>query len=176
MNEAQGYRLHSNLTPQQQKEAMENLYGAGGSMSPNVPPNFNEQPSLSLTYEEQQKMRQYLDMLAQKEAGVKEFDLAKPPIPQYQYREFPYMLYDHRNRKSKAAQNHMEREAMLAQGWTREPLPPEAVEAPDLPILAADLQEAQLVDTLLKMPKEQREELLASVRGENPGSESKKKK
>lgn len=146
-------------------------------MSPTMPPNFNESPQLSLTYEEQQKMRQYLDMLAQKEAGVKEFDLAKPPVGQYQYREFPFMMYDHRNRKSKAAQNHMEREAMLAQGWTREPLPPEAVEAPDHPILAADLEEAQLVDTLLKMPREQREELLSTLRGEKPAEpESKKKK
>jgi|SRR5215469_8649954 len=155
---------YQTLPPQQRQQQVESLYGP-------QPPN--ELP-LNLSIEQQQALRQYLDSQIQQE-GRKEFDLAAPKVPQYRYSEFPFLLYDHTNHRTKSVKNHGEREQAMAQGWSDQPFQSE--EAPDLPILAADIQEAQRMDMILKMPKEDLEKLLASVSGEpQPQPDNKKRK
>src|SRR5262245_21246077 len=101
---------YSNLTPQQEREATAAIYGldARSAMSPT-----------DFSYEERVRLRQLLDTLDQKDAaGRKEFDLAKPPVPPYVYREYPFILYNHQTRKSQPAHNYEEKEQMLANGWS----------------------------------------------------------
>jgi hypothetical protein len=158
INEAEGYALISSLTDKQQKEAMASVYGLGGNT---MTPTMNQS---DLSYEERIKLRRLLDSLDQKEAGgMKEFDLAKPPVPPYQYREFPFVMYHHQTRVSKPARNHEEREQMKAQGWSEAPFP---AEGQQVELSGAELEESALIDRLLKMPKEEREALLAAARGE----------
>lgn len=91
-------------------------------------------PTPDLTFEQRVALRQALDLLDQKDAAHsrREFDLAKPPVAPYMYREFPFVLYHHQDRKSKAAQNHEEREQMLAEGWSVTPFPAEPPQPPPL--------------------------------------------
>jgi hypothetical protein len=139
INESTG--IHpSNLTEKQQKEAMRSIYG------------LNERETMSptntdLTYEERVKLRRMLDNLDQKEAGgTKEFDLNKPPVPPYVYREFPYLMYNHETKSTRPARNHEEREHMLAEGWSTEPFP---VESPEIELTAAERAEAEEIDKKL---------------------------
>jgi hypothetical protein len=130
----------SNLTQKQQKEAMRSIYG------------LNERETMTptntdLTYEERVKLRRMLDNLDQKEAGgTKEFDLNKPPVPPYVYREFPYLMYNHEVKSTRPARNHEERERMLAEGWSTEPFP---AEAPEIELTAAERAEAEEIDKKL---------------------------
>jgi hypothetical protein len=123
LNEAQGFHF-SNLTEKEQREAMQAVYGLAerGNMS----------PITELTYEERVKMRRMLDQLDQKEASgaMKEFDLNKPPVPPYVYREYPFLLYNHSTMKARPAHNHEERQRMLAEGWSEDPFPSEPTEVP----------------------------------------------
>ena len=113
LNEAAGYNSHSNLTEEQQREAQKAIYGLAGRVPTTMSPE-------NLTYEDRVRMRRILDQLDQKEqTGMKEFDLNKPPQAPYAYREFPYLLYDHANARTRAARNHEERELMLSQGMER---------------------------------------------------------
>ena len=183
MNEAQSYRIHT-LSPEQEKEAMNSLYGLGGPMHP---PN-NQQLPLDLTAEELQEIRAYMAQQKQLQgSGIKEFDLAKPPIEfsnpsrsgkPYQFLEFPFLMYNHRTREAKPAMNHLQREAMLAEGWSEQPFKADVQEQP--PLSPADLEAVQLNDFLLKMSKEERDALLAAVRGQSqaaaPEPDSKRKR
>ena len=101
-----------------------------------------------LTYEERVKMRQYLDQMDQKEASsaMKDFDLNKPPVPAYHYREFPFLMYDHQSQRTRPARNHEEREQLLAQGWSEDPF---ATEQPEIPLTAAEHAEAAEIDNKL---------------------------
>ena len=138
LNEAEGYP--SNLTEQQQREAMSAVYGLAerDSMTPEA-----------LTYEERVKMRRMLDAMDQKEAtgAMKDFDLNKPPVPLYQYKEFPFTMYDHANRKTKAARNHEERQTMIAAGWSETPFPAEG--SIEIPLTAEEHAEADAIDKRL---------------------------
>lgn len=140
LNEAQGY-VHSNLTEKQQREAERALYGLEES-APTMTPD-------TLTYEDRVRMRRLLDQIDQKEAaGTKEFDLNKPPQQPYVYREFPFLLYHHGQGRTMPVPNNEERERMLAQGWSENPLPPEA--PPEIPLTAAELAEVEAVDKKLE--------------------------
>ena len=133
---------------------MESLYGLGGTM---YPPTEDQQ--MLLTQEEIAKFRRFLSLQESGEAGRKEFDLAKPPVPAYQFREFPFVMYNHRTRQTKPARNHQEREEMTAQGWSVEPFenPQERAEI----LSPAEYGEARKMDALLKMSPEKLERLLA---------------
>jgi len=133
INEAGQGSLH--LTEKQQREAMQSIYGLGGSMSPTT----ND-----LTYEDRVRMRRLLDDLDQKDAGgMKSFDLAKPNVPAYQYREFPFVVYDHKTGKAKQVRNHEEREAAFAAGWSIDPAP---AEQPEIELTEAEREEAAAID------------------------------
>jgi hypothetical protein len=133
----------SNLTEKQQHEAMEAIYGLGerDTMSPT-----------ELTYEERIKMRRLLDQLDQKEAGGhKEFDLNKPPVPPYIYREYPKLMYRHDTKASRPAHNFAECQQMLEAGWTEDPVAPPA--PPEVELTAEERDEANAVDRQLAKKK-----------------------
>jgi hypothetical protein len=133
----------SNLTEKQQHEAMEAIYGLGQkeTMSPT-----------ELTYEERIKMRRLLDSLDQKEAGGhKEFDLNKPPVPPYVYREYPKTMYRHDTKTSRPAHNFAECQQMMEAGWTVDPVAPYAV--PEVELTPEERDEAAGVDRQLKKKK-----------------------
>jgi hypothetical protein len=140
LNEAQGY-FPSNLTEKEQREAERAIYGLAES-----PPN--PMTPDTLTYEDRVRMRRLLEQLDQKEAaGTKEFDLNKPPTQAYVYREYPYLMYDHENKRTRPAHNSDERERMRAEGWSEDPLPPEA--PPEIPLTVKELAEAEEIDSRL---------------------------
>lgn len=115
-------------------------------------PNTQE-PELS--YEERVRMRRHLDMLDQKEAGTrKEFDLNRPPVPPYHFREYPFLMYHHPTKQARAAQNHEQRQKMLAEGWSEDPVP---IQTPEVELTASEILQASEIDRRLKMPKEQLE-------------------
>lgn len=91
-------------------------------------------PTPDLTYEQRVALRQALDILDQKDAAHsrREFDLAKPPVPPYVYREFPFLLYNHQTKESKPAHNYEEKQQMLADGWSVDPFPAEPPPGPPL--------------------------------------------
>lgn len=138
----------SNLTDEQQREALAAAYGLSGvPMSPNI--------RTDLTYEERIKMRRMLDDLDQREAGgLKEFDLNKPPVPPYVYREYPFLMYHHATRQTRQAVNYEQRQKMLAEGWSEDPVP---IEVPEVELTATERMQAEELDRRLKMPKEQLE-------------------
>lgn len=140
LNEAQGFH-HSNLTEKQQREAQQAIYGLE-ERAPAMTPD-------TLTYEERVKMRRYLDQLDQKEAaGIKDFDLNKPPTAPYVYREFPRLMYHHDRREARPAANQMEKDRMLAEGWAIEPFPSEP--PPEIPLTAAEHAEADFINSKLE--------------------------
>lgn len=142
LNEAESFH-HGNLTEKEQQEAMSAIYGLEKPMTPT--------PAEILTYEERVKMRRYLDDLDRKEAsGVKEFDLNKPPIVPYVYREFPFLMYHHETKRTKAAPNHEIRERMIAEGWSTDPFPAEGTE---IPLTAAEHAEVEKLNEELKKKK-----------------------
>lgn len=138
LNEAESFR-HSNLTEKQQHDAIQAIYGV--ERDPMTPE--------ALTYEERVKMRRMLDQMDQKEASgaMKDFDLNKPPVPPYQYREFPFLMYNHEEKRTKAARDHVERERMIAEGWSESPLPPEP--PPEIQLTAAEHAEVEETDKQL---------------------------
>jgi hypothetical protein len=100
------------------------------------------------TYEERIKLRRMLDAMDQQEAGgMKQFDLAKPPVPAYQFREYPFLMYDHSTGKTTSAQNHQHRQALIAQGWSESPVP---IEQPPVELEPQQQAEAELADRMLK--------------------------
>lgn len=154
---------HSDLTDEQQREALAAAYSLSGApMSPNANTDF--------TYEERVKMRRHLDEMDAKEAaGRKEFDLNKPPVPPYVYREYPFLMYNHATRRTRAAHSHAEKQKMLGEGWSEDPIP---AEVPEVALTAAERMQAEEIDRQLKMPREQLEiersaEHMARMRAEN---------
>jgi hypothetical protein len=134
----------SNLTQQQQQEAMEAIYGLGerGTMTPNT----------ELTYEERIKLRRMLDGLDQKEAGGhKEFDLNKPPASPYTYREYPRLMFRHDTGAYRPAHNHEERLQMEDAGWSADPVAP--APPPEVELTAEEMAEVNVVDRQLKKKK-----------------------
>lgn len=126
---------------------MRAIYGFGQreDMSPT---NAN----VELTYEERVRLRQMLDIMDQKQAGgMKEFDLNKPPVPAYVFREYPFLMYNHETGQAKAARNGAERELMEASGWSEDPFP--AAEPPEIPLTAAEHAEVSEVDKKLEKRK-----------------------
>jgi hypothetical protein len=153
----------SNLTELEQREALAAAYGLPGApMSPN-------NTHTEFTYEERVKMRRHLDELDAKEAGgQKEFDLNKPPVPRYVYREYPFLMYHHATRQTRPAQNFEQREKMLAEGWSADPVP---IETPAIELTIEEQMQAEEIDRQLKMPKDQLEaersaEHMAKMRAE----------
>lgn len=140
LNESQGY-VHSNLTEKQQREAEKALYGLESE-----PPIMSPE---TISYEERVKMRRYLDQMDAKDAAnsTKEFDLNNPRVPAYQYREFPFLMYHHQEKKAKPARNPEERERMLAEGWSVDPFP---AEMPEIPLSAAEQAQVDEIDKELK--------------------------
>jgi hypothetical protein len=114
-------------------------------------------------------MRRMLDELDQKQAGgMKEFDLNKPPVPPYVYREYPFLMYNHQTKQTRPALNHEQRQKMLAEGWSEDPIP---AEVPEVELTVSERIQAEEIDRRLKMPKEQLEaeqsaEYVASLRRE----------
>jgi hypothetical protein len=110
-----------------------------------------------------------LDDLDQKQAGgMKEFDLNKPPVPPYVYREYPFLMYHHPTRRAAPALNHEQRQKMLSEGWSEEPA---AADIPEVALTVSERMQADELDRRLKMPKEQFEaeqsaEYLAGMRAE----------
>jgi len=139
MNEAAGLRP-SNLTDQQRQEAMESIYGLAQKDDTTMFPNTDTD---SFSYEERVRLRRVLDQLDQKEAGgMKEFDLNKPPAPPYLYREYPILLYNHSTGQNRPARNYDERQRMLAEGWSENPVapaPPEVELTPQEELEAKEL-------------------------------------
>ncbi len=140
LHESQGY-IHSTLTEKQQREAEKAIYGLESE-----PPTMSPE---ALSYEDRVKMRRYLDQMDAKDAAnsTKEFDLNKPPVPPYQYREFPFLMYQHDTKAAKAARNPEEKERMLAEGWSVDPFP---AEMPEIPLTAAEQAQVEEIDKELK--------------------------
>lgn len=136
----------SELTQKQQQEAVEAIYGLPGKPDTMHPPN--DEPS----YEERQKWRAYLDQLDRKEATVKEFDLNKPPVEPYVYREYPKMMFEHATGKTRIARNHEEREFLLTRGWSDQPI---AIESPPVlvPMTVEEEMEIEEIDRKLEKKK-----------------------
>lgn len=134
----------SNLTEKEQREALAAAYGlAGVSMTP------------ELSYEERIKMRRHLDALDAKEAGgSKEFDLNKPPVPPYVYREYPFLMYHHQTGQTRPAINYEQRQKLLAEGWSEDPAP---AEVPEMELTREEKIQAKEIDRRLRMSKEQLE-------------------
>ena len=157
----------SNLTEKQQREAMAAVYDlAGASMHPNTQNELMDEER-ELTYVERVRMRQHLDNLDQKQAGgLKEFDLNKPPVPPYAYREYPFLMYNHRTKQTRAALNHEQRQKMLAGQWPQYPgqwsEEPARAEIPEVELTVSERLQAEEIDRRLKMPKEQLETELSA--------------
>jgi hypothetical protein len=135
LNESAG--AVSTLTAQQQREAMQAIYG--DPMTPET-----------LTYEDRVRMRRLLDEMDHKDTvgSTKEFDLNKPPVPPYVYREFPFLMYHHASHQTKPARSGEERERMMAAGWSEDPFPAEA--PPEVLLTAEEQAESEEVDKKLK--------------------------
>ena len=156
INESLGHS--SNLTEKEQREAMKNVYGLAerAPMTPTADPS-----DLSdLNYEQRVRLRQMLDEQERKGAGIKEFDLNKPPVEPYRFREFPFLMYHWDTGKTRQARNADEREFLIAEGWSREPKRPEPIiemaAEPDRDehgLTAADRAEIEMVDKQLKKKK-----------------------
>lgn len=143
LNEAEGFQVHSNLTEEQQREAEKAIYGLA-ERAPMTPE--------ALTYEDRVRMRRLLDQLDQKEqAGTKDFDLNKPPVAPYVYREFPFLMYHHATKATRPARNNEERNSMLAEGWSVHPFA--SSEQPEIPLTAAEQAEAEEIDSKLTKRK-----------------------
>lgn len=110
----------SNLTTQQQNEAMASLYS---------PPQQQGNVNISLT-PEQYRLLQMLQAQAGNlmDQPIKEFDLNKPPVEPYRYHEFPQMLYQHETRQYRIVSSPSERQAVMEEGWRTEPFPTETIE------------------------------------------------
>jgi len=133
LNEAKGYRV-SGLTREQQEEAEAEIYGRRyRKETPQMPP----QP---LSAEEYARMRELLAAHdAQNKTGYQEFDLNNPPTPPYVYREYPKLMYDHKNRCYLQVEDAQGMEAALAKGWKKEPWLDQVAE-PE-PLLDAESQD-----------------------------------
>lgn len=118
-------------------------------------------PLADLSFEQRAKLRQMLDETDRKTSTLREFDLAKPPVsisnpmvdPEkgYQYREFPFLMYDHEGRRTKAARNQEERSRMTVEGWSTEPFTSDGAE---IQLTAAEHAEVEATDKLLtKKPR-----------------------
>lgn len=165
LNEAQGYNLHSNLTPKQQREAMEAIYGG------NVTPTAEQQADLS--FEEVERLRRILDRYDKtQQGGRKEFDLAKPPVPPYQFRPYPMLMYNHQTRKTQAARSSLEQAGLETEGWSVDPFP--ADEHPQPQLNAKEQLDAARLDILLKMSPEDFDAMVAASK-EPEKSERKRK-
>ena len=100
-----------------------------------------------LTYEERVRMRRHLDELDAKEAGGhKEFDLNKPLTPPYVYREYPFLMYHHATRKTRPAHNAEQRQRMLAEGWSEDPV---MIESPEVELTVTERMQAEELDRAL---------------------------
>jgi len=149
MNEAVGLRP-SNLTDQQRHEAMEAIYGLAQKDDTPMFPN-TDTDSTTFSYEDRVRLRRVLDQLDQKEAGgTKEFDLNKPPVPPYIYREYPILLYNHSTGQNRPARTYDERQRMLAEGWSENPV---ASAPPEVELTAQEELEAKELTRELKKKK-----------------------
>ena len=110
LNEAAGYR-RSNLTHAQQRQAEAAIFGIQENTL-----------STELTIDEIERMREIVLQHDSKNPKMaQEFDLAKPPVPQYRYQEFPRMLYKPGGAtKVVNSQDHMD--DALADGWSKQPV------------------------------------------------------
>lgn len=129
----------SNLTTEQQREAMRSIYGLQERKEEVSPEN--------LTYDERIKLRRLLDSLDQKEAGgMKVFDLNKPPREPYVYREYPFLMY-HPEAGTKAARNWEERQQLKTEGWSEDPACP--APEPQIELTEQERSEAESIDKQL---------------------------
>jgi len=140
LNEAERYHP-SNLTEKEQREAVRALYGLAGEHMHNPNPT-------DLTYEERVMLRRLLDDADQKDAAnaMREFDLNKPPVPPYVYREYPRLLYNHQTKQNKRAHTYEQQQSMLAEGWSEQPLAPQILE---VELTAQEQEEAEAIDKQL---------------------------
>jgi hypothetical protein len=170
INESTG-RIYSGLTPKEEHEAMREIYGLGDQRTMT--------PVANAVYEARiQALEAKIKELDPRQAapGMKEFDLAKPPVPQYQFREFPFIMYHHQTRTSRAANSHEERERMRDDGWSDQPFRAQGYEEP---LTRAEIEEAakfdrraqmssahlEFMDRISRMSKEDLETLLGAMRG-----------
>jgi hypothetical protein len=135
MNESSGIR-RSNLTRQQRLEAEAALYG--------YPMNTTEEKPL--TREDIEKMRRLVSD-HDKSLGIQEWDLNKPAsgvvdsqghVQPYHYEAFPKLLYNHKDRTTKAAATQEEMDKLEKEGYKKEPFPPEVPQREYDMILGAD--------------------------------------
>lgn len=130
------------------------------------PPAMNQ---VDFSYEDRIKLRRWLDDQDQKQAGgMKEFDLAKPPVPPYQYREYPYMMYDHSAGRAKPARNYEERQIMIGQGWSESADPSESQQ----PIPAPNGERDALLNRVMSMSDEERMTLIIALKAMEPKFEA----
>jgi hypothetical protein len=107
----------TNLTKAQVREQVEALYGEKKTMNVDVN-NLNTRDLASL--------ESLIAQLKSKEggtAGLKEFDLNKPPVPPYRYQHFPRMLYKFAEGEVETciAHTNEEEQSLFASGWTENP-------------------------------------------------------
>ena len=134
-----------------------------------MPPTLNQ---ADFSYEDRVRMRRWLDSEDQKQAGgMKEFDLAKPPVPAYQYREYPFLMYHHASGVAKPARNYEERHIMLAQGWSesaaREEAHAQNGTTVHRPLPNGDTP-AALLDRIMSMSDEDRLNLILVLKSMEP--------
>lgn len=147
----------SNLTEKQRREALRALYGL-----PAEKETMSPDPLANLNYEQRVELRRMLDEQDRRSSTLREFDLNKPPVPAYEYKEFPFLMYKREIRLdgegkqiivrlTEPARTHEERERMLAEGWSTQPFTSEGAE---IPLTAAEQAEVEATDKLLtKKPR-----------------------
>ena len=148
----------SNLTEKEQREAVKVVYGLAEKLP--MTPTTDLSDMSDLSYEQRVRLRQLLDDQDRKNSGLKEFDLNKPPVPPYQMREFPFLMYHHATGKTRAARNADEREFLISEGWSLNPKREEPIieltpepERDEQGLTAADRAEIEIVDKQLKKKK-----------------------
>jgi len=155
----QGTRNHS-LTQEQKAEALAAVFGLNAHDGhPNGLCAYRAEPATSVMDTPQlspEQIEQMRAILAAHDAnnpreGIQSFDLNNPPKKPYVYKEFPRCLYHHKRGVTRNAHNQDELEAMLEQGYSKEPLPSEPAE-PEAPEEAEAAEIAQL-DALARKPK-----------------------
>jgi len=55
--------------------------------------------------------------------GMKEFDLANPPVPPYRYQEYPRAVYHHETGATKNVHSEDEMHDHIGAGWSTESMP-----------------------------------------------------
>lgn len=149
INEAAG-RSRNHLTKAQKQEQEAAIYG--------LAPQKVDMDTQQFSPEEIERMRAILaqhDSHEGQRGGPKEFDLNNPPKQPYRFKEFPKVLYRHKDREHCTVHSAKEEKAAIAKGFESEPFPPEHQVYRDEPDPADEAEIARLDKLARQKPKPQ---------------------